>query len=365
VGDGYDYLDDGSSSEVDVLRLTDLNQADVDFMRSGLSLILIVQATGETIFINNQFNPDQGGYWGIERMEFADGSAWDNQQISEIGWIRGTAGNDNLVGTWRQEILEGGAGDDSLSGDWGNDTYIFNAGDGNDTIHEWGNPEATDVLQLGTGINAGSVAVGRGTGGFWDIVLNFGTAGAVTSANGFYGAATVIEEVRFADNTVWTLDDLQSIHLQQAATASDDTIYGFIDRDDVMDGSSGNDSLTGFSGNDTLSGGVGDDSLSGDDGNDILIGGAGNDSMAGGAGSDAFVFKPGFGLDTIADFTAGTGTDDVLEFDNTLFADFEAVLAAASQVGSDTVIAFDVANMVTLKNVTLANLHADDVRFVA
>ncbi|MCA1495043.1 calcium-binding protein, partial [Ensifer sp. NBAIM29] len=56
---------------------------------------------------------------------------------------------------------------------------------------------------------------------------------------------------------------------------------------------------------------------------------------------------------------------DVLEFDNTLFADFEAVLAAASQVGSDTVIAFDAANSVTLKNVTLAHLHADDVRFVA
>lgn len=48
-----------------------------------------------------------------------------------------------------------------------------------------------------------------------------------------------------------------------------------------------------------------------------------------------------------------------------MFADFEAVLAAASQVGSDTVIAFDAANTVTLKNVILANLNADDVRFVA
>ncbi|MCA1495016.1 hypothetical protein I6F11_29845, partial [Ensifer sp. NBAIM29] len=352
-GDGYDYLSDGSndSSDLDVLRLTDLNQSDVDFRRAGLSLIMTVQANGETIYINNQFSTDQGGYWGIERIEFADGSAWDNQRINDIGWIRGTAGNDNLVGTWRQEILAGGGGDDNLTGDWGNDTYVFNAGEGNDTIHDWGNSEATDVLQLGAGIEAGSVAVGRGTAGFWDVVLNFGTAGSVTIADGFYGAATVIEEVRFADNTVWTLNDLQAIHLQQATTSGADTIFGFIDRDDVMEGGNGNDSLTGFSGNDTLIGGAGDDSLSGDDGDDILIGGAGNDSMAGGAGNDVFVFRPGFGMDAIADFTAGAGIDDVLEFDNTLFADFEAVLAAASQVGSDTVIAFDAANSVTLKNV--------------
>jgi Ca2+-binding RTX toxin-like protein len=366
-GDGYDYLNDGStsSSDVDVLRLTDLSLSDVDFIRSGLNLIMTIQATGETIFINNQFSPDQDGYSGIERIEFADGSAWDNQRITDIGWIRGTAGNDNLVGTWRQEILAGGVGDDSLTGDWGNDIYVFNAGDGNDTIHDWGNPEATDVLQLGAGIAAGAVAVGRGTGGFWDIVLNFGTAGSVTVADGFYGAATVIEEVRFADSTVWSLNDLQSIHLQQAVTPGDDAIYGFIDRDDVVEGGGGNDSLTGFSGNDTLHGGDNDDSLSGNDGNDILIGGTGSDGLAGGAGNDAFVFRPGFGMDAVADFTAGAGTDDVLEFANTLFSDFEAVLAEASQVGSDTVIAFDAANALTLKNVTLANLHADDVRFVA
>lgn len=367
LGDGYDYLNDGdnSSSNVDVLRLTDLNQADVDFMRSGLSLIMTVHATGETIFINNQFSPDQNGYWGAERIDFADGSSWDNQRISDIGWVRGTADNDNLVGTWRQEILAGGGGDDSLTGDWGNDTYIFNAGDGNDTIHDWGNPDATDVLELGAGIAASSVGVARGTGSFWDIVLNFGTAGSVTIADGFYTAATVIEEVRFADNTIWARDDLQTVHLQQAVTSGADTIYGFIDRNDVMDGGNGNDSLTGFSGDDALRGGDGDDSLSGDDGNDILIGGAGSDAMAGGAGNDAFVFRPGFGIDTVAEFTAGAGTDDALEFGNTLFADFEAVLAAAAQVGSDTVIAFDAANSVTLKNVTLANLHVDDVRFVA
>lgn len=49
----------------------------------------------------------------------------------------------------------------------------------------------------------------------------------------------------------------------------------------------------------------------------------------------------------------------VLEFDDTLFADFGAVLAAASQVESNMAITFDAVNTVTLKNVVLTNLHAN------
>ncbi|WP_158255692.1 MULTISPECIES: hypothetical protein [Sinorhizobium] len=49
----------------------------------------------------------------------------------------------------------------------------------------------------------------------------------------------------------------------------------------------------------------------------------------------------------------------MLEFDDTLFADFGAVLAAASQVESNMAITFDAVNTVTLKNVVLTNLHAN------
>lgn len=55
----------------------------------------------------------------------------------------------------------------------------------------------------------------------------------------------------------------------------------------------------------------------------------------------------------------------MLEFDSNLFADFESVLAAAAQVGSDTVITYDADNAVTLKNVAVTSLHEDDVRFLA
>lgn len=84
-----------------------------------------------------------------------------------------------------------------------------------------------------------------------------------------------------------------------------------------------------------------------------------------GAGNDVFVLKPNIGLDSITDFQFGSGLVDVLEFDTSLSADFEAVLAAAAQVGNDTVITYDASNTVTMKNVALASLHDDDVRFVA
>lgn len=95
----------------------------------------------------------------------------------------------------------------------------------------------------------------------------------------------------------------------------------------------------------------------------VIVGSPKDQVLFGGAGADTFVFKQGFGKDTIVDFDTESG--DVLEFGRGLFADFEAVLVAASQQGSDTVILFDEANSVTLQNVMLANFHADDVRFAA
>lgn len=98
---------------------------------------------------------------------------------------------------------------------------------------------------------------------------------------------------------------------------------------------------------------------------DVLTGGRSDNRLIGNGGNDVFVFKAThFGKDTITDFVAGAGTDDLIEFDDAVFADLSAVLAAATQVGADTVITYDADNTITLKNVTMSNLHADDFRFV-
>ncbi len=45
-------------------------------------------------------------------------------------------GTDNLIGGEGNDILCGGEGNDALSGGYGNDSYLFNTGDGEDTIHD-------------------------------------------------------------------------------------------------------------------------------------------------------------------------------------------------------------------------------------
>lgn len=98
-------------------------------------------------------------------------------------------------------------------------------------------------------------------------------------------------------------------------------------------------------------------------GDDRFEGGGGHDTVNGGAGSDTFVFAPGFGRDTIEDFAAGAGAGDLIEIASSIFADFDSLLAAASQTGADTVITVDAENSITLKNVAKSALHQDDFQF--
>jgi serralysin len=79
--------------------------------------------------------------------------------------------------------------------------------------------------------------------------------------------------------------------------------------------------------------------------------------------ADTFVFAANFGNVTLANFDPGT---DVIEIDHTVFADFEALLAAAHDDGSgNAVIAADSHDTITLKNVTVAQLvqHQGDFHF--
>jgi Ca2+-binding RTX toxin-like protein len=144
------------------------------------------------------------------------------------------------------------------------------------------------------------------------------------------------------------------------------TVFG-----DTLIGDHDANRLEGSGGNDTLDGQGGDDRLTGGVDNPIVVPTAGSDdTMTGGTGNDTFVFRPNgvegasFGHDTITDFVAGAATDDVIEFSQTFFADFAAVLAASAQDGADVVITYDAASSVRLQNVLIGDLHADDFLFV-
>src|SRR5262249_18926920 len=82
-----------------------------------------------------------------------------------------------------------------------------------------------------------------------------------------------------------------------------------------------------------------------------------------GPNGDTFVFAANFGHETIASFHPDT---DVIEIDHTVFADFQALLAATHDDGhGNAVIAANPNDTITVKNVTVAQLvqHQSDFHF--
>ncbi|PVE26440.1 hypothetical protein DC522_01365 [Microvirga sp. KLBC 81] len=84
----------------------------------------------------------------------------------------------------------------------------------------------------------------------------------------------------------------------------DDTIFG-VTGNDRLYGKGGADRLNGGSGNDGLDGGLGNDALFGGDGRDTLTGGAGADTISGGAGIDTISYV---GSDARVSINLSTGT---------------------------------------------------------
>jgi len=180
-------------------------------------------------------------------------------------------------------VLEGGAGNDALNGGGGSDTYRFNLGDGSDTITEvaYNNNNATDTavdkIELGAGIVPADITIVRSGN---NLLLKFATAGdQITIANWYGSTGAQIEQVVFADGTVWDKSALHDAGLVMHGTAGADAITGIAGETNTLYGEGGNDTLTGQDTTDYLDGGAGNDALNGGYGSDTLIGGAGNDTL--------------------------------------------------------------------------------------
>ncbi|WP_310599361.1 calcium-binding protein, partial [Desulfobulbus sp.] len=273
--DGDDYLDGGAGD---------------DELQGGTGNDRLYGGDG-----NDKLYGDNGDLSGSGN-DYLDGGAGDDQ-LAGLGGndtLYGNDGADNLWGGDGNDILVGGTGDDSLAGEDGDDTYVFNLGDGVDTIFE---SSGQDTVQFGQGIALADVTVIRSDN---SLILKIGNNGdQLTIANWFYGATYQVDRFVFADGTTLTSSGLFStspVHI--SGTAADDILDGD-DGMDIMAGGEGNDILYGYANNDTLQGGAGDDALYGGTGNDVLAGGAGNDYLEGGAGNDIYVFNPGDGADII------------------------------------------------------------------
>lgn len=324
-GSGRDVICEGDQSlgYVDTLRFgAGIVPDDVHFWRDSSTLFLGVSNSTDIVELVCWFSDAAR----IERVEFADSTLWTPQHFlaafalptagndflsitSNDGTLAGLAGNDELKGGPGQDLLDGGIGNDSLvggagrdtlvggigtdllEGGSGNDLYIFNRGDGSDTIDDHDDAASNiDTLRFGEGIAPSDITIETKIG---TLILSLaGTADHVDIQSWSYPSSQ-IERIEFSDGTVWN-----SEQLHEAASKPGNGMNYLIgtDRDDV---------LAGLDGNDTLVGGIGDDTLEG---------GAGNDVLDGGPGNDIYLFKRGDGADAIGNSGFTASNVDVLRF---------------------------------------------------
>jgi len=364
-GEGIDIIDnraDDYASATDVIRFADgITASDVRVTRSqDGDLVFTIEGRTLTVtgyYLNDSAKIDKvvffdgtvlqqsdfddliyippATYWddilvGSERADVIDGLD-GNDTISGMGgddFLYGGQGKDILYGGAGNDTLDGGTGDvpgvgtgsDTLVGGEGSDTYLFGDGSRLDSIVESdGKPGDVDVLQLGRGILPSEIVLAR-EGASLKVQLDGGWP-TVSIENQFASAddSQQIEEIRFADGTIWTADAIKRMLIAASVSHLGDDVLGFETGDDI-DAGYGDDSIVALGGADSLRGGEGNDTLDGGAGDDVMTGGLGDDIAYGGTGADVYVFARGDGRDIVLESGAATTETDVLRLTNGIAA---------------------------------------------
>ncbi|MBK9308279.1 MAG: DUF2974 domain-containing protein [Nitrospira sp.] len=314
IGDGIDWIADtasaGGGNEVVFGSGITASNLHLDLVadesnQTASDLLLRVGTNGDAIQFDTFDRTNPSGARTVETFRFADGSALTYEQLLAHGIdLSGTEGDDHIDGTGTvdrinagsgADVLRGGMGDDQLDGEsgddrllggQGNDTYLFGPGSGRDTIVEvQGNQ---DVIRMAPGVAPADVVVTRQNN---DLILSLnGGADQLTVSLYFLAPPLHIEQIQFADGTVWDASAIQE-RLRP-------TIIGTVDHDTLV-GTEGDDRLLGLSGDDQLAGLAGHDELDGGSGADQLIGGSGDDQYLVEDPGDLITELTNEGVDTV------------------------------------------------------------------
>lgn len=276
---------------------------------------------------------DMAKYTGFSIADFL-GSLFDRLSGHTPAPLQGGKGDDVLLGGRGNDVLSGGRGDDRLYGSSGNDR--LDGGNGNDVLS---GSAGNDNIKGGNDSD-------RIYGGWGNDVLDGGNGQDV-----LFGGA--------GNDTLKGGNDDDRLY----GGSGNDTLRGG-NGEDALYGEDGNDVLAGDNGDDVLFGGAGNDTINGGSGDDIVRGSQGNDVLSGGSGDDRFVRERGDGSDTILDFKAGSGMDDVIVLRNSGYTSFADLLdRGVSEVGKSTVIALEDGATLTLSKVRISKLNANDFVF--
>ena len=300
--------------------------------------------------------------------------------------IDGQGGNDAIRGGSGAERLNGDGGNDTIDGNGGNDVanlgagddrFIWDPGDGSDTVE--GRRGADTMTFNGSGANEsfrvsangrrtrltrdvgtitmdfdGIETVDVNSLGGNDVVnvddlkrtsvrtVNHDEAAALGGSAPDTGNDSTIVNATNAKDTITAAGAANAasvgglaatVNTRHADVTSDALTINALGGDDRVDASTlGADTMKltedGGAGDDTLLGGRGNDVQLGGDNNDALDGNQGNDTALMGAGDDRFTWDPGDGSDTIE----GQAGSDVLAFNGANVAEAFDVSANGGRV---------------------------------
>ena len=272
-GDGHDTIMDDIGNNV-IKFGEGINKEDLVISRNPYN-----ERGVKFLFKNNTNDSISVNSIDALSIEFANGDKLGPKEIKKLP-LFGSDANDTIRGFFsNRNTFIGNGGNDILEGDYGGDIYIFNKGDGKDTIMDY---DGIDVIKLND-FNYSDIEIKRDGD---NLVINSKVSDDSIKIRKFYHLEekyyfNSIEYIKFKDGSIYNLLNEKFI----VATNENDRIF-LTNLDDEINGLDGDDVINGEGGNDILIGGKGNDTLDGGDDNDTLIGGEGNDTLYGEEGND-------------------------------------------------------------------------------
>ena len=259
-GYGHDTIRESSShllaDDTDtVLMRDDVATTDVTVKRGSGADIVLSLDSGDTLTLKNQVDYMTIGWRPaqVDNIAFADGTVWSPADLRRMALAsQVTSGDDQIVGFFSNDLIDGGEGDDLLMGGDGSDTYVFGRGSGHDTIDDrvgYVTYDSDDVLRFAADVAPADIVMTRGGDGD-DFTFTIPATGDSVTVLNQDNRFNEVENYIFEDGTHWTLPQLKALLIERAATPGNDTINGFRNAD-VLAGGQGDDILSGFRGNDT------------------------------------------------------------------------------------------------------------------
>ncbi len=187
---------------------------------------------------------DRGGFDKVvatidyQLGEFVEHVTLEGPAISATGnalrnTLIGNTADNTLSGAGGDDTLAGNGGDDTLVGGDGSDAYVWELGDGHDTIIEAGDRAADqDLIILAGDLKAEDITFTRNPDALLDLVLRFTDGGSLTVQNYFAAAGGTIEKIEFTSSGALSSTELTAlaaaaITTRNSSPVARDDVYAF------------------------------------------------------------------------------------------------------------------------------------------